>query len=133
VIPLTGAVLVTTPQDVALLDVRKAAAMFRKVNVPILGIVENMSYLNCPHCGERIEVFSHGGGRRSAEEFKVPFLGEVPLDIGVRQGGDEGRPPVVCDPKSGPSLIFKDIAEKLAAIISVNTYRKYEQEMAARP
>jgi ATP-binding protein involved in chromosome partitioning len=132
VIPLTGAVLVTTPQDVALLDVRKAAAMFRKVNVPILGIVENMSYLNCPHCGERLEVFSHGGGRRSAEAFGVPFLGEVPLDIGVRQGGDEGRPPVVCDPKSGPSLIFKEIAEKLAAIISVNTYRKYEQEMAAR-
>ncbi|MBI4169576.1 MAG: Mrp/NBP35 family ATP-binding protein [Acidobacteria bacterium] len=132
VIPLTGAVLVTTPQDVALLDVRKAAAMFRKVNVPVLGIVENMSYLNCPHCGERLEVFSHGGGRRSAEAFGVPFLGEVPLDIGVRQGGDEGRPPVVCDPKSGPSLIFKEIAEKLAAIISVNTYRKYEQEMAAR-
>jgi ATP-binding protein involved in chromosome partitioning len=133
VIPLTGAVLVTTPQEVALLDVRKAAAMFKKVNVPILGIVENMSYLNCPHCGERIEVFSHGGGRRSAESFGVPFLGEVPIDIRLRQGGDEGRPPVVCDPKSGASLIFKEIAEKLAAIISVNTYRKYEQEMATRP
>jgi ATP-binding protein involved in chromosome partitioning len=132
VIPLTGAVLVTTPQDVALLDVRKAAGMFRKVNVPILGIIENMSYLDCPHCGERIEVFSHGGGRRAAEAFGVPFLGEIPLDIRVRQGGDEGRPTVVHDPKSGPALVFKEIAEKLAAIISVQTYRKFEQQMAAR-
>ena len=132
VIPLTGAVLVTTPQDVALLDVRKAAAMFRKVNVPILGIVENMSYLNCPHCGERIEVFSHGGGRRTAESFEVPFLGEIPLDIRIRQGGDEGRPTVVHDPKSGPALVFKDIAEKLAAIISVQTWKKFEHATAGR-
>jgi ATP-binding protein involved in chromosome partitioning len=132
VIPLTGAVLVTTPQDVALLDVRRAAAMFGKVNVPILGVVENMSYLNCPHCGERIEVFSHGGGRKVAESFGVTFLGEIPLDIRVRQGGDEGRPIVVHDPKSTPALVFKEIAEKLAAIISVQTYRKYEQEIAAR-
>jgi len=131
IIPLTGAVLVTTPQDVALSDVRKAAAMFRTVNVPILGVVENMSYFNCPHCGERAEIFSHGGGRKAAEAFGTQFLGEIPLDIRVRQGGDEGRPPVVYDPKSGPALVFKEIAEKLAAIISVNTYRKYEQEMAA--
>ena len=132
IIPLTGAVLVTTPQDVALSDVRKAAAMFRTVNVPILGVVENMSYFDCPHCGERAEIFSHGGGRRAAESFGTAFLGEVPLDIRVRQGGDEGRPPVVHDPKSGPALVFKEIAEKLAAIISVNTYKKYEQEMATR-
>jgi ATP-binding protein involved in chromosome partitioning len=133
VIPLTGAVLVTTPQDVALLDVRKAAAMFRKVNVPILGIVENMSYLNCPHCGERVEVFSHGGGRRAAESYEVPFLGEIPLDIRIRQAGDEGRPTVAHDPKSGPALVFKEIAEKLAAIISVQTWRRLEPSMAARP
>ncbi|MFQ5878332.1 MAG: Mrp/NBP35 family ATP-binding protein [Acidobacteriota bacterium] len=132
VIPLTGAVLVTTPQDVALSDVRKAAAMFRTVNVPILGVVENMSYFNCPHCGERAEIFSHGGGRRAAEKFGTAFLGEVPLDILVRQGGDDGRPPVVYDPKSGPALAFKEIAEKLAAIISVATYRKHETEIAAR-
>ena len=131
VIPLTGAVLVTTPQDVALSDVRKAAAMFKTVNVPILGVVENMSYFNCPHCGERAEIFSHGGGRKAAETFGTEFLGEIPLDIRVRQGGDEGRPPVVHDPKSGPALVFKEIAEKLAAIISVQTYRKYEQEIAA--
>ena len=131
VIPLTGAVLVTTPQDVALSDVRKAAAMFRKVNVPILGVVENMSYFECPHCGERSEIFSHGGGARFAGAIGTDLLGEIPLDIRVRQGGDEGRPPVIHDPKSGPALAFKSIAEKLAAIISVNTYRKYEHEMAA--
>ncbi|HEU4400998.1 MAG TPA: Mrp/NBP35 family ATP-binding protein [Candidatus Polarisedimenticolia bacterium] len=131
IIPLTGAVLVTTPQDVALSDVRKAAAMFRQVNVPILGVVENMSYFNCPHCGERAEIFSHGGGRRVAEGFGTTLLGEVPLDIRVRQGGDDGLPPVIHDPKSGPALIFKEIAEKLAAIISVNTYKRYEQELAA--
>lgn len=133
IIPLTGAVLVTTPQDVALLDVRKAAAMFRKVNVPILGIIENMSYFSCPHCGERVEIFSHGGGRRVAEQFGTAFLGEIPLDVRVRQGGDDGRPVVVYDSKSGPALAFKEMAEKLAAIISVNTFRKYEQEITARP
>ena len=130
IIPLTGAVLVTTPQDVALLDVRKAAAMFGKVNVPLLGIVENMSYFHCPHCGERAEIFSHGGGRRVAEGFQVPFLGEIPLDIRVRQGGDEGRPTVAHDARSGPGVAFRGIAEKLAAIISVNTYKKLELEKA---
>ncbi len=133
VIPLTGAVLVTTPQDVALLDVRKAAAMFRKVNVPILGVIENMSYFNCPHCGERSEIFSHGGGRKTAEANDAPLLGEIPLDIRVRQGGDDGLPVVVHDPKSGPALAFRDMAEKLAAIISVNTYRKFQSEVMARP
>jgi ATP-binding protein involved in chromosome partitioning len=133
IIPLTGAVLVTTPQDVALLDVRKAAAMFSKVNVPVLGVVENMSYFNCPHCGERVEIFSHGGGRRAAEQFGTAFLGEIPLDVRVRQGGDEGRPVVVHDPKSGPALIFKEIANTLAAIISVQTFKKYEQEIVVRP
>lgn len=130
IIPLTGAVLVTTPQDVALLDVRKAAAMFKQVNVPLLGLIENMSYFHCPHCGERTEVFSHGGGRRSAEAFGTTFLGEIPLDVRLRQGSDEGRPLIIHDPKSGPSMMFKGIAEKLAAIISVNTYRQYEQQIA---
>ncbi len=131
IIPLTGAALVTTPQDVALSDVRKAAAMFKKVNVPLLGVVENMSYFSCPHCGERAEIFSQGGGKSAAEAVGCPCRGEIPLDIRVRQGGDEGRPPVVHDPKSGPALIFKEIAEKLAAIISVNTYKRFEQEIAA--
>jgi ATP-binding protein involved in chromosome partitioning len=123
-------VLVTTPQDVALSDVRKAAAMFKKVRVPILGVVENMSYFECPHCGERTEIFSHGGAARFAGTIGAPCLGEIPLDIRLRQGGDEGRPPVVYDPKSGPALVFKDIAEKLAAIISVNTWRRHEHELA---
>jgi len=130
IIPLTGAVLVTTPQDVALSDVRKAAAMFKKVRVPILGVVENMSFFECPHCGERSEIFSHGGAARFAGTIGAPCLGEIPLDIRLRQGGDEGRPPVVHDPKSGPALVFKDIAEKLAAIISVNTWRRHEHGMA---
>src|SRR5262245_34789836 len=87
VIPLTGAVLVSTPQEVALADVRKAAAMFRKVNVPVLGVIENMSYFECPHCGERSEIFSHGGGSRFAAAIGAELLGEIPLDIRVRQGG----------------------------------------------
>ena len=131
IIPLTGAVLVTTPQDVALSDVRKAAAMFRKVNVPLLGVIENMSYFDCPHCGERSEIFSHGGGERAATQYGCPFLGAIPIDLGVRQGGDEGRPPVVHDPNAGPALAFKAIAEKLAAIISVNTYQQFRQEITA--
>ena len=130
IVPLTGAVLVTTPQDVALSDVRKAAAMFRKVRVPILGVIENMSFFECPHCGERSEIFSHGGAVRFAESLGAPCLGQVPLDIRLRQGGDEGRPSVVFDPKSGPALVFKEAAEKLAAIISVHTYRKQEHEIA---
>ena len=92
--PVTGAMVVTTPSDVSLEDARKAVMMFHQVKVPILGIVENMSYLSCPHCQERIDVFSHGGGRRTAEEMKVHFLGELPLDPEVRVGGDSGQPVV---------------------------------------
>jgi ATP-binding protein involved in chromosome partitioning len=90
--PLTGAVVVTTPSDVSLEDARKAIHMFQQVRVPILGLVENMSYLQCPHCNERIDVFSHGGGRKTAETMNVYFLGELPLDPAVRIGGDSGQP-----------------------------------------
>ena len=90
--PITGAVVVTTPSDVSLEDARKAVHMFHQVRVPILGIVENMSYLMCPHCNERIDVFSYGGGRRTAEQMKVHFLGELPLNPEVRIGGDTGDP-----------------------------------------
>jgi len=131
IIPLTGAVLVTTPQEVALSDVRKAAAMFQKVNVPILGVIENMSYFNCPHCGERAEIFGHGGGMRTAEKLDAPFLGEIPIDIRLRQGGDEGRPSVVHDQGSATADAFGGIASKLAAIISVNTYKSLQPELAA--
>jgi ATP-binding protein involved in chromosome partitioning len=90
--PLTGAVVVTTPSDVSLEDARKAVHMFQQVRVPILGMVENMSYLLCPHCNERIDVFSSGGGKRTADQMNIPFLGELALDPAVRIGGDSGRP-----------------------------------------
>jgi ATP-binding protein involved in chromosome partitioning len=90
--PLTGAVVVTTPSDVSLEDARKAVHMFRQVRVEVLGMVENMSYLICPHCSQRVDVFSTGGGKRTAEEMEVYFLGELPLDPEVRAGGDSGRP-----------------------------------------
>ena len=100
-VPLAGAVIVSTPQDIALLDARKALNMFRKVDVPVLGIVENMSYFVCPHCGGRAEIFSHGGARRTAEKFGVDFLGEIPLDLLIREETDAGRPPVISHP-DGP-------------------------------
>ena len=102
--PVTGAIVVTTPSDVSLEDARKAIGMFRQVKVPILGIVENMSYLTCPHCAERIDVFSHGGGRRTAHEMQVHFLGELPLDPEVRIGGDTGEPIVRSKGKDGAFL-----------------------------
>ncbi|HSM20323.1 MAG TPA: iron-sulfur cluster carrier protein ApbC, partial [Hyphomicrobiales bacterium] len=100
-VPLAGAVIVSTPQDIALLDARKALNMFRKVDVPVLGIIENMSYVLCPSCGHRAEIFSHGGARRTAEKFGVDFLGEIPLDLMIREETDAGRPPVVSHP-DGP-------------------------------
>jgi ATP-binding protein involved in chromosome partitioning len=90
-LPLTGAVVVCTPQDVALLDAVKAIAMFRKVNIPVLGMVENMSYFRCPDTGKRYDIFGHGGARKRAEELGVPFLGEVPIQIAIREYGDAGR------------------------------------------
>jgi ATP-binding protein involved in chromosome partitioning len=112
-VPLTGAVVVTTPQDVALIDARKGLAMFRKVNVPLLGIVENMSYFICRHCGEREEIFGHGGGKKTAEMLGVPFLGEVPIDPRVVVGGDNGQPIVVSQPESVAAEAFRDIARQI--------------------
>jgi len=110
--PVTGAIVVTTPSDVSLEDARKAVMMFHQVKVPILGIVENMSYLTCPHCAERIDVFSHGGGRRTAHEMDVHFLGELPLDPDVRIGGDTGEPVVQRKDKGEP---FLELARKVIA------------------
>jgi ATP-binding protein involved in chromosome partitioning len=107
---LTGAVVVTTPQDVALIDARKGLAMFKKVNVPVLGIVENMSYFVCRHCGEREEIFGHGGGRKTAEMLGVPFLGEVPIDPQVVVGGDSGEPIVASHPAAAASAAFREVA-----------------------
>ena len=121
VVPLTGAVIVTTPQEVALHDSRKGLVMFQKVNVPILGIIENMSYYICGKCGERTEIFSYGGGERAAEILGVPFLGRVPIDPAIRVGGDMGMPIVVADPASSQAKAFMDIASRIAARISVLT------------
>jgi len=117
VIPLSGAVLVTTPQDVALLDVRKAIAMFRKMNVPLLGLVENMSTFVCPHCGEKTAVFGSGGGQRLAEEMQIPLLVEIPLDPEIRAGGDEGVPIVIRKPDSLQAQAFRQLAQAVAARI----------------
>jgi len=113
-VPLCGAVTVTTPQEVALHDVRKGVMMFQKVNVPLLGIIENMSYFVCGHCGERTEIFSHGGGERAAEKLGIPFLGRIPIDPAIRAGGDTGGPIVVVNPASPQAAAFRDIAAKLA-------------------
>jgi ATP-binding protein involved in chromosome partitioning len=110
---LTGAVVVTTPQDVALIDARKGLAMFRKVNVPVLGIIENMSYYICRHCGEREEIFGHGGGKKTAGMLGVPFLGEVPIDPKVVVGGDTGEPIVVSDPTSPAAEAFRELARQV--------------------
>lgn len=112
-IPLTGAIIVTTPQDIALTDARKGLKMFERVNVPVFGIVENMSYFICTACGHREEIFSYGGGKRSAEKLGTEFLGEIPLYTKIREGGDTGKPIVVLEPDSDHSKKFIEIARNL--------------------
>jgi ATP-binding protein involved in chromosome partitioning len=112
-VPLTGAVIVSTPQDIALLDAKKGLNMFRKVDVPVLGIVENMSYFTCPHCGERSDIFSHGGARRQAEELGMEFLGEIPLAMPIRETSDGGMPIVAASPESEYSKSFVEIAGRI--------------------
>src|SRR2546426_2256209 len=110
VIPLGGVVMVTTPQDVALLDVRKAVAMFQRLNVPIIGVVENMSVFACPHCGERTAIFGEAGGQRIADEYGVPLLARIPLDPETRVGGDSGMPITLRRPASPQAAAFRDLA-----------------------
>jgi ATP-binding protein involved in chromosome partitioning len=112
-IPLTGAVIVTTPQDIALADARKGIKMFEKVNVPVFGIVENMSYYICTNCGHREEIFSYGGGKRSAESLGTDFLGEIPLYTKIREGGDTGKPIVVLEPDSEHTKNIIEIVRNL--------------------
>jgi len=114
-VPLTGAITVTTPQEVALSDVRKGMTMFKKVNVPLLGVIENMSYFLCGHCGERTEIFSFGGGEQAAKKFDVPFLGRIPLDPAIREGGDQGSPIVVKKPDSPQTQAFLQIVRALVS------------------
>ncbi|MGJ4945622.1 Mrp/NBP35 family ATP-binding protein [Bradyrhizobium sp. HKCCYLS1011] len=109
-VPLKGAVIVSTPQDLSLIDARRGLAMFRKVNVPVLGIIENMSYFQCPHCGTRSDIFGHGGARHEAEQLGVPFLGEVPLHMDIRATSDAGTPVVVSAPEGPHAAIYRAIA-----------------------
>ena len=109
-VPLAGAVIVSTPQDLALIDARKGLNMFRKVDVPVLGIVENMSYFIAPDTGKRYDIFGHGGARREAERLGVPFLGEVPLVMGIRESSDEGRPVVASEPQGVEAKIYRGVA-----------------------
>jgi ATP-binding protein involved in chromosome partitioning len=112
-VPLAGAVIVSTPQDIALLDARKGLNMFKQVHVPVLGIVENMSYFLCPHCGGRSEIFSHGGARLEAERLGTEFLGEVPLDPTIRETSDGGTPITVSDPLNPQALVFRGMAARI--------------------
>jgi len=121
---LSGAVIVSTPQDLALIDARKGLAMFQKVNVPVLGLIENMSYFICDGCGKRHEIFSHGGARAEAAKLNLPFLGELPLDAAIRQRADAGEPIVVSEPNSAPALAYRAMAEKIWAGLSKGTGAK---------
>ena len=112
-VPLKGAVIVSTPQDLALIDARRGVAMFKRVNVPVLGIVENMSYFLCPSCGTRSDIFGHGGARKEAERQGVPFLGEVPLHMTIREKSDSGMPVVATEPDGVHAKIYRDIAVKV--------------------
>ena len=117
-VSLAGAVIVSTPQDIALLDARKGLNMFRKVDVPVFGIIENMSYFACPHCGERTNVFSHGGARQEAEKLGTDFLGEIPLAMEIRETSDGGRPIVVSQPDSPHAQAYRDVADKVWAKVA---------------
>jgi len=118
-VSVTGAVIVTTPQEVALMDVRKGIAMFQKTNVPILGIVENMSSFICPHCRQETSIFSNGGGKEASEKLGVPFLGEIPIDPRIREGADAGRPVVITQPDSEAAKQFVQVAGILAQQVSI--------------
>jgi ATP-binding protein involved in chromosome partitioning len=126
-VPLAGAVIVSTPQDLALIDARKGLNMFRKVDVPVLGIVENMSYFIAPDTGKRYDIFGHGGARREAERVGVTFLGEVPLEMRIRETSDEGAPVVASEPDGPHARIYRDIAAKVWARLEA------ERSMSATP
>ncbi|MEJ2367375.1 MAG: iron-sulfur cluster carrier protein ApbC [Acidobacteriota bacterium] len=122
-VPLSGAVIVTTPNEVALIDARKGLTMFQKVKVPVLGIVENMSYFVCPHCNEKTDIFATGGGERTAKDMGVPFLGGIPIDPAVRAAGDNGRPVVIAAPDSAVAASFRSLAERVAQESSIQAYK----------
>jgi ATP-binding protein involved in chromosome partitioning len=123
-IPIAGSVMVTTPQEVSIVDVVKGIAMFEKVEIPILGIIENMSFYKCPACGHHDEIFSHGGGKRLAQEVGTEFFGEIPIDTRIRFGGDAGVPVIVASPDSANALLFMDLATKAAMAVAKNVLSK---------
>jgi len=118
-VPLKGAIIVSTPQDLALIDARRGVSMFKRVNVPVLGVIENMSYFLCPRCGTRSDIFGHGGARHEAQRLGVPFLGEVPLDMAIREKSDAGLPLVATEPDGRLAKIYCDIAAKVADQLKV--------------
>jgi ATP-binding protein involved in chromosome partitioning len=118
-VPLTGAVIVTTPQDIALLDARKGLKMFEKVGVPVLGVVENMSVYVCPNCGHSEHIFGAGGGQKMATDYGVDYLGALPLNLSIREQADSGRPTVVADPDGEIATIYKAVARKVAVKIAL--------------
>ncbi len=123
-VPVAGAIVVTTPQEVSLADSRRAVRMYQKLNIPVLGLVENMSYFVCPGCGHESDIFGSGGGERTAGEMDVPFLGRIPIYEPIRQGGDSGRPRVIAEPESPAAKAFFVAAEQLAAQVSIASYKK---------
>jgi ATP-binding protein involved in chromosome partitioning len=123
-IPMTGAVVVSTPQDVATADVGRAIQMFNTLKVPNLGLIENMSYFVCPHCGQREDIFGHGGAKALAERMRVPFLGEIPLDRRIREGGGPGVPIMVSAPDSPLAATYREVASRLAAQVSVRNFKQ---------
>src|SRR5215204_3060638 len=129
-IPVTGIIIVTTPQDVAMNVAVKAVGMFNKLNVPIVGVVENMSYLQCPHCKEQIYLFGKGGGKKISEDFGIPFIGEIPLHPAIREGSDAGRPTVVSEPESEQAQSFIKAAKLIAGRISIIAAEMKAQEQS---
>ncbi|MFL6362362.1 MAG: Mrp/NBP35 family ATP-binding protein [Nitrososphaeraceae archaeon] len=130
-IPITGILVVTTPQDIAMNVAVKAVGMFNKLNVPIVGVVENMSYLECPHCKEHIHIFGKGGGQKVSEQFNVPFIGEIPLHPQIMEGSDIGNPVTISEPNSMQSLAFSKVAKMIAGRISIIAADIREQEDSA--
>jgi ATP-binding protein involved in chromosome partitioning len=123
-VPVAGAVVVTTPQSVALADTKRAVQMYRKLNIPVIGLLENMSFFACPGCGRESDLFGRGGGERMAEDLSIPFLGAVPLQEPVRKGGDTGVPIVLGDPNSAPARALITAAERVAQQVSIASFAR---------
>ena len=123
-VPVAGAIVVTTPQQVSLADTRRAVAMYRKLNIPPLGIVENMSYFVCPNCQHDADIFGHGGGEQMAADLKIPFMGRIPIYQPIREGSDTGVPLMISDPQSPAARAFMAAAERTAAQVSIASYNR---------